>query len=82
MIDAMDGMSEKDSLRERRLSDLRNQSNLQLLEQIRMNSQMMQLRLDQMLKKEQNIYMLLAKERDRNLMYQRELTKYESKEMS
>lgn len=38
MIDAMDGMSEKDSLRERRLSDLRNQSNLQLLEQIRMNS--------------------------------------------
>lgn len=61
-----------------RLLALRRKSNLQLIESIRMDSRMMNIRFADFLAKENNIYTRLAKERERNQMLQAELHAYES----
>ena len=61
-----------------RLQALRRKSNLQLIESIRMDSKMMNIRFADFLTKENNIYTRLAKERERNQMLQAELHAYES----
>ena len=61
-----------------RLLALRRKSNLQLIESIRMDSKMMNIRFADFLTKENNIYTRLAKERERNQMLQVELHAYES----
>lgn len=52
--------------RDRKLQELRSKSNLQLMESIRMDAKMMNLRFNDILSKENNIYLMLAKEREKN----------------
>jgi hypothetical protein len=57
-----------DSKTKEKLDLLRKKSNLQLIESLRMDSQMMQIRFSEFLDRENNIYNLYAKERERNEM--------------
>lgn len=59
---------EEEAHLEEKLHDLRNKSNLQLMEAIRMDAKMMNLRYNDILQKENNIYLMLAKEREKNQM--------------
>lgn len=57
-----------ESQRTQRLYELKVKSNLQLIEAIRMDARMMHLRLNDILSKENNIYLMLAKEKEKNAM--------------
>lgn len=57
-----------ESQRIQRLYELKVKSNLQLIEAIRMDARMMHLRLNDILSKENNIYLMLAKEKEKNAM--------------
>ena len=57
---------------------LKNKSNLQLIDSIRMNGKMMQMRFHDFLDKDSNVYLMLAKEKEKNKMLQSELHRYES----
>jgi hypothetical protein len=60
------------------MNGLKKKSNLQLIEALRMDSKMMQIRFQEFLSRESSIYNLYAKERERNEMLQNELLKYEN----
>ena len=55
------------------MDSLRNKSNLQLMEMIRMDAKMMKLRQSDLLSKENNIYLMLAREREKNHMLQADI---------
>lgn len=57
---------------------LKRKSNLQLIDSIRMNGKMMQMRFHDFLDKDSNVYLMLAKEKEKNKMLQSELHRYES----
>ena len=59
-------------------NELRKKSNLQLIDSIRMNGKMMQMRFHDFLDKDSNVYLMLAKEKEKNKMLQSELHRYES----
>ena len=61
-----------------KLQELKSKSNLQLMEAIRMDAKMMSFRYKDILSKENNIYLLLAKEREKNQMLQEELDRVEA----
>ena len=69
---------DEERLRELKLRELKSKSNLQLMEAIRMDARMMSLRFNDILSKENNIYLMLAKEREKNQMLQAELKKAEA----
>jgi hypothetical protein len=60
------------------LDSLRKKSNLQLIESVRMDFKLIQIRFNDFLTRENNIYSMLAKERERNELLQNELMKYEN----
>jgi hypothetical protein len=67
-----------DSKTKEKLDSLKKKSNLQLIEALRMDSKMMQIRFQEFMNRENSIYNLYAKERERNEMLQNELLKYEN----
>ena len=65
---SLDSEEVLDSQTKKLLEGLKKKSNLQLIETLRMDSKMMQIRFDEFMSREGNIYNLYAKERERNEM--------------
>mgnify|MGYP000441995455 CR=1 FL=1 len=64
-VDSGDSMN-MDDKQKNLLESLRKKSNLQLIESVRMDFKLIQIRFNDFLTRENNIYSLLAKERERN----------------